>query len=251
MKTFYSTMLFSLVSCFFFSNCLTPKAAIKDSSVFTKAEQKDLTPNQALQLLKDGNKRFVDDKLIVYHYPEHVKESAKAQAPFAAILSCMDSRTGSETVFNLGLGDVFNIRIAGNIADAPILGSLEYACAVAGSKLILVEGHTHCGAIHSAIDKASGGNITALLKPIKHAVEAVPTKAGESRTSSNEHFFEAVIEENVWETIAHIRSHSETLAKLEREGKIKIVGSLYDIQTGVITFYEGRDLDKLHSAVHH
>ncbi len=232
------------------TQCTTPKI-VEQTSVFSKEEQTNLTPDQALQKLKDGNQRFVKNKLIQYDYPSQVERSAAKQAPFAVILSCMDSRTSSEIVFNLGIGDIFNIRVAGNIVNTGILGSLEYACANAGAKVIVVEGHSHCGAIHAAIDGAKGGNITSLMKQITPAINAVKTPTIAERKSSNDTFFEAVVEENVWEAINEIRVKSEVLRSMEAAGKIKIVAAVYDLQTGKVNFFEGKEVDKLHATVVH
>jgi carbonic anhydrase len=233
------------------TQCETPAKMGQQTQVFSKEEQTNLTPEQALQKLKDGNQRFVTDKLIQYDYPSQVERSAAKQAPYAVILSCMDSRTSSEIIFNLGIGDIFNIRVAGNIVNSGILGSLEYACANAGAKVIVVEGHSHCGAIHAAIDGAKGGNITSLMKQITPALNAVKTATVAERTSKNETFFEAVVEENVWEAINEIRAKSPLLQSLEATGKIKIVAAVYDLQTGEVHFFEGREVEKLHVGVKH
>jgi carbonic anhydrase len=230
------------------TQCQTP-AIVQQTTVFTTEEQTNLTPEQALQKLKEGNERFVSDKLIHYDYPSQVERSAAKQAPYAVVLSCMDSRTSSEIVFNLGIGDIFNIRVAGNIVNTGILGSLEYACANAGAKVIVVEGHSHCGAIHAAIDGKKGGNITSLMKQIMPAINAVKTPTIAERTSKNEAFFEAVVEENVWEAINEIRTKSEVLKSMEATGKIKIVAAVYDLMTGKVQFFEGREEAKLHAGV--
>jgi carbonic anhydrase len=190
----------------------------------------------ALGYLKDGNKRFTEGKTLSRDFLKQVKETSSAQYPYATILSCMDSRTPSEIIFDLGLGDIFNIRIAGNIADDDIIGSMEYGSKVVGAKLILVMGHTDCGAVKGAIDEVQLGKLTGLLEKIKPAVEAV--KADGERNSGNKIFVEMVSKENVLRTIKLIRERSSILKEMEDGGEIEIIGGMYNTATGVVEFFE-------------
>ncbi len=206
------------------------------SSTVTKHMQSLITPLLAIEYLKEGNKRFTDGKPLSRDFLKQVKETSTGQFPYATILSCMDSRTPSEIIFDLGLGDIFNIRIAGNIADDDILGSMEYASKVVGSKLILVMGHTDCGAIKGAVDDVQLGMLTGLLEKIKPAINAVETDG--ERNSANKVFVEMVTRENVLNTIKLIRDRSTILKEMEDKGELKIIGALYDTSTGVVEFFE-------------
>ena len=200
-----------------------------------KAEQAALTPAQVLESLRLGNERFASGKTKSRDMLHDQRTTAAGQYPHAIVLSCVDSRAPAEIVFDAGLGDLFNARIAGNIADADLVGSMEFACAVSGAKLVLVMGHTSCGAIKGACDKVELGNLTGLLEKIKPAVEAVRDVPGE-RNAKNTAFVEAVSETNVRLTMERIRELSPILRDLEKAGKIQIAGCIYDVETGRVRF---------------
>lgn len=183
-----------------------------------------------------GNERFLKGQSRAQDYQSQVSITGKGQAPFATVLSCIDSRTGPEFLFDLALGDAFSPRIAGNFVNEDILGGMEFASKVAGSKLILVLGHTHCGAIKGACDNAELGNLTALVQKLRPVVEQTPSTNGDDRSSKNDAFVDAVAEENVRYTMAQIRSRSPVLKDMEDKGEIKIVGAMYDIETGKVMF---------------
>lgn len=201
----------------------------------TKESQNNLTPQQALDLLIEGNKRFVANKNVSRDIPQQVKDTATGQFPFAALLGCIDSRVPSEVVFDQGIGDIFNTRIAGNFINEDILGSLEFACKVAGSKVIVVLGHTHCGAVKGACDGVELGNLTSMLKKINPAVEAV-TDITENRNSSNKEFVQKVADINVALSVQNILANSEVLKEMHDNNEIMIVGAMYDIETGKVSF---------------
>jgi len=203
----------------------------------TKESQAKMTPQSALQMLKDGNKRFHEGKMLHYDFGEQVITTSKGQYPYAIVLSCIDSRTSTEIIFDQGIGDVFNARVAGNIVDEDILGSMEYSCKVAGAKLILVIGHSHCGAVKGACDNVKLGNLTALLTKIKPAVDAVKTEPKEDRSSKNHEFVEHVSAANVLNTIKDIKSKSSILKEMSDKGEIMIVGAMYELDSGEVTFY--------------
>ncbi len=205
--------------------------------VHTKDTQGNLTPELALEILKEGNGRFVNNIKAHRNLLEQVNETSSGQFPFAAVLSCIDSRTSAELIFDLGLGDIFSIRIAGNILNEDILGSMEFACKIAGSKLIVVLGHTKCGAIEGACNNIELGHVTTLLNKIKPAINA-ETKTDDNRTGENKIFVKNVTENNVFITVKNIKEQSILLAEMERINQIKIVGGLYDLDTGHVTFYE-------------
>lgn len=202
----------------------------------TKEQRDQLTPDRIVALMKEGNERFRSGKMQVHDYLAQKRSSANGQYPAAVILGCIDSRAPAEIILDTGIGDTFNARIAGNIASDDLLGSLEFACAVAGAKVVLVMGHTACGAIKGAIDGATLGNLTGLLDKIKPAVAAT-TFTGE-RSSKNAEFVDAVAATNVRRTVEEIRRRSEVLAGLEKDGKIKIVGSMYHLVGGKVEFYD-------------
>ena len=201
----------------------------------TRQEQAALTPAQVLEWLQRGNERFASGKPEPRDMLHDQQATAGGQYPRAIILSCIDSRAPAEFIFDAGIGDIFNARIAGNIADADLVGSMEFACQVSGSKLVVVMGHTSCGAIKGACDKVQLGNLTGLLDKIQPAVEAVHDVPGE-RSSKNKYFVEAVGEANVRLTVERIRELSPILRDLESAGKIQIVGSVYDLETGRVRF---------------
>ena len=200
-----------------------------------KAEQAALTPAQVLESLWRGNERFAAGQTHPRDMLHDQQVTAAGQYPHAIILSCIDSRAPAEIVFDTGIGDIFNARIAGNIADTDLVGSMEFACAVAGAKLVLVMGHTSCGAIKGACDHVEMGNLTSLLNKIEPAVASVRDVPGE-RNSKNKDFVEAVSEANVRLTVERIRELSPILRDLESAGKIQIAGSLYDVNTGRVRF---------------
>jgi len=201
----------------------------------TKAQRDKLTPDDVLALMKKGNKRFSGGRRNDHNYLAQQRASASGQYPVAVLLSCIDSRAPAETIMDLRIGDIFNSRIAGNVESVDVLGGMEFACKVMGSKLVLVMGHTACGAIKGAIDNAELGNLTALLAKIKPAVAAT-AYTGE-RSSKNYAFVDAVARKNVELTVANIRSGSPVLAGMESSGAIKMVGAMYNLQTGGIDFF--------------
>lgn len=205
----------------------------------TKDAQAKMTPNKSLEYLREGNKRFQKNLKANRDLIEQVNDTSKGQFPFATILSCIDSRVSSELIFDQGIGDIFSVRIAGNFVNADILGSMEFACKLAGTKLIVVLGHTACGAVKGACDDAKLGNLTGMLAKIKPAVKAVAEPKDENlRNSSNIEFVDNVSAKNVQLTIARIIEESDVLAAMENNGEIKIIGAMYDINTGGVTFYE-------------
>ena len=203
----------------------------------TKEMQSAITPSVALEILKDGNKRFVSNLKINRNLLQQANETSDGQHPFAVILSCIDSRTSAELVFDQGLGDVFSIRIAGNIVNEDILGSMEFGCKVAGAKIIVVLGHTKCGAVKGACDNVALGNLTGLIAKIKPAVEQESITA-ENRNSSNGVFVENVAELNVSLSVKNILLKSPIIADMVKNGDIGIVGGIHDITTGEVKFFE-------------
>ncbi|WP_298323679.1 carbonic anhydrase family protein [uncultured Dokdonia sp.] len=203
----------------------------------TKISQAKMTPDTALEFLQEGNQRFLQNLKANRNLLEQVNDTSDGQYPFATILSCIDSRVSAELVFDQGLGDVFSVRIAGNFINEDILGSMEFACKVAGTKLLVVLGHTSCGAIKGACDHVRLGNLTALINKIEPAVAAVKEPKDEAlRTSANLDFVDEVSRENVKIAIDNIRSRSVVLNDMEKDGEIKIVGAMYDITDGRVTF---------------
>lgn len=195
----------------------------------------DIPPAAAVQLLKEGNFRFINSISQHRDLLEQVNETKNGQWPFAAILSCMDSRTSAELIFDQGLGDIFSVRIAGNIISPGILGSLEYATAVAGSVLIVVLGHTGCGAIKGACDNVTMGHLTSLLAHIRPAVEMEQTVTGD-RTSKNDEFVRKVTLINVKNSVEQILGESKIIRDLVQQGKVGIIPAMYDVSTGRVTF---------------
>lgn len=200
----------------------------------SKKSQSEVTPDDALLFLQEGNDRFVKNLRANRNLLQQVNETSAGQFPFAVILSCIDSRTSAELIFDQGLGDVFSVRVAGNVVNEDVLGSMEYACKVAGSKLVIVLGHSKCGAVTSACQHVELGNITALLSKIQPAVRQVEAEVGTITTEEN---VQKVADANVDLAISVIRKQSEILATLEKEGEIKIVGGMYDVETGVVAFH--------------
>lgn len=203
----------------------------------TKELQAAITPTKALELLRDGNRRFVSNLKINRNLLQQANETSDGQHPFAVILSCIDSRTSAELIFDQGLGDVFSVRIAGNILNEDILGSMEFGCKVAGSKIIVVLGHTKCGAVKGACDHVEMGNLTSLLTKIRPAVDD-ETTVKENRSSSNSEFVEKVSAINVKRTVTAIMERSPILKEMIEKGEIGIVGGCHDITTGEVEFFE-------------
>lgn len=204
--------------------------------VLTKEEQDALTADMVIQSFKEGNQRFLRNDLTARDHSEQVRKSTLAQYPKAIVLSCVDSRVPVEDVFDRGIGDIFVARVAGNFVNEDILGSMEFACKVSGSKLVLVMGHEHCGAVKAAVDNVKLGNITPMLEKIRPAVDMI--EYGGDRTSKNEEFVHLACESNVRNTIAEIRKQSPILKEMEDNGEIRIVGAVYDMDNGKVDFLE-------------
>lgn len=206
--------------------------------VHTQETQQNLTPDLALEILVEGNARFVNNIKEHRDLLEQVNKTSEGQFPFAAILSCIDSRTSAELIFDQGLGDIFSIRIAGNILNDDILGSMEFACKIAGSKLIVVLGHTKCGAVLGACSdiKVENSKIPDLLSKIKPAIEQ-EKETQVDRTAENRQFVANVTKNNILRTVDQIRTQSKLLSEMEARAEIKIIGGLYDLDTGKVEFY--------------
>jgi len=207
----------------------------------TKETQKNLSPRQALQILVDGNQRFVSNLRYNRNLLQQVNETSGDQYPFAIVLSCIDSRTSAELIFDQGLGDIFSVRVAGNVLNDDILGSMEYACQVAGSKLIVVLGHSNCGAIKGACAGIEMGHLTGLLEKIQPSVDRVQSRLGES--APKETLYEDVAIDNVLHHMADIEERSSILRHLVRDGKIGIVGGMYSVETGEVRMLKERFVD--------
>ncbi len=203
----------------------------------SKETQSSLTPQTALEFLKEGNERFVKNLKANRNLLQQVNETSTGQFPFATILSCIDSRTSAELIFDQGLGDIFSIRIAGNILNEDILGSMEFATKIVGTKVLVVLGHTKCGAIVGACNHVEMGNLTTLLNKIQPAIFN-EKETVDNRNGSNNNFVNNVTEINVKLTIERIRRESPIIAELEQQGQIRIVGGLYEVETGIVKFYE-------------
>ena len=205
----------------------------------TKESQNNITPQMSIDILKQGNLRFQKNIKADRNLIEQVTETSTGQFPFATILSCIDSRVSSELIFDQGIGDIFSVRIAGNFVNDDILGSMEFACKLAGTKLIVVLGHTACGAVKGACDDAKLGKLTGMLEKIKPAVKAVKTPEDNSlRNSSNIDFVNKVAKENVHLTIEAILRESDVLKEMHDSKELKIVGGMYRIQDGGVEFFE-------------
>jgi carbonic anhydrase len=215
-----------------FGGGLVSEAAYADA--LTKAQRDKMTPSEIIAAAKRGNERFRSGVRKNRNYLNEQKASASGQYPAAVLLSCIDSRAPAEVIMDLGLGAIFNCRVAGNVASEDILGSLEFACKLAGAKVVLVMGHTACGAIKGAIDNVELGNLTGLLDRIKPAVQA--TSYSGERSSKNYGFVDAVAQTNVQMTVDNVRKNSAVLAELERNGTIKIAGAMYNLQTAALEF---------------
>lgn len=205
----------------------------------TAESQSQMTPEKALELLKEGNQRFLRGAPRERKLNQQVIETAYGQYPFASIIGCIDSRVPTSLIFDQGIGSLFSARVAGNIVNDDILGSLEFACKLAGAKLVVVLGHTSCGAVKGACDQAELGNLTALLSKINPAVLAVTEPENpEERTSKNADFVDAVALENVRLTVQNVRTYSNVLRSMEKQGAIKIIGAMYDVATGEVQFLD-------------
>lgn len=201
-----------------------------------KESQSTITPSTAVEILKDGNKRFVSNLKFNRNLLQQVNETRDGQWPFAIVLSCIDSRTSAELIFDQGLGDIFSVRIAGNIVNEDILGSMEFACKIAGSKFIVVLGHTKCGAVKGACDHVEMGNLTTLLSKLQPAIEE-ETITKKDRSSKNSEFVENVARINVRRTVNEIMQRSDILNEMIGNGEIGICGAMYNVETGVVDFY--------------
>jgi carbonic anhydrase len=215
-------------------------AKAQQAPVQTAETQAALTPDRALELLKTGNERFVSGNMMQRDYMNQVEQTATGQYPFAVVLSCIDSRVPPELVFDQGVGDIFTARVAGNFVNTDILGSMEFATAVAGSKLIVVLGHTECGAVKGACDRVEMGNLTHTLGNLAPALYAVETEG--ERSSQNKDFVHAVTEENVRLNVQNILERSQVIRDQVENGEVKVIGALHDVSTGTVTFYDEPDL---------
>ena len=211
---------------------------IVHTDTLDRARQEQLSPADAAQLLRDGNARFRANLRSNRDLIRQVGETSEGQWPFAVVLSCIDSRTSAELIFDQGLGDIFSVRIAGNFLNEDILGSMEFACQVAGAKLIVVLGHSHCGAIKGACDGVELGHLTDMLCKIEPAADAV-ARAGQSgpRSSENAQFVDAVARENVRRCVDDVAKRSTVLAALLEAGSIDVIGGMYDVATGEVEFF--------------
>ena len=203
-------------------------------STITKEIQDSISPEKAIEMLMEGNKRFIENEKTPRNLQDQVHETSKGQYPFAVILSCIDSRVPAELVFDQGIGDVFSVRVAGNIVNEDVLGSIEYGCKVAGSKVVVVMGHTKCGAVTAACNNVELGNITSLLNKIKPAVDLVKNGGSDMDAES----IEEVSTHNVKLTIKNIREDSPILAEMEKNNEIKIVGAMYSVDNGKVIFFD-------------
>jgi carbonic anhydrase len=205
--------------------------------VLSAEEQKSLSPDDVLRSLKEGNNRFVSGHLTLRDHSKQIRDAIHGQYPKAIILSCIDSRVPVEDIFDKGIGDLFVARVAGNVINEDILGSMEYSCKVAGAKVVLVIGHEYCGAVKGAIDGVQLGNLTGLLNKLAPAIKASVAYNGE-QTSKNPEFVDLVIRNNVRVSVENIRKQSPILNAMEQEGQIKIVGAYYDMDNGAVIFFD-------------
>ncbi len=210
--------------------------SINNAVAQTLGTQSSITSEMALSLLQQGNERFLNKKQLVRDFDQQIQDTSKGQYPFAIILSCVDSRVPTEIIFDQGFGDIFNACVAGNFVNEDILGSMEFACKLAGVKLILVLGHTSCGAVKGACDGAELGNLTQLLGKIKPAVEATHTPADEDRSSKNIDFVNRVAVKNVELTAENILTQSAVLNEMHKSGSLKIATAMYDVASGKVDF---------------
>lgn len=234
------TLLAFFANILLLTSCSTSHGDGRTAAVATQTRetQSAITPAQALALLEAGNERFATGQMVHRDLQRQAKVASTGQYPFAAIVTCLDSRTTSEFMFDQGVGDIFSARVAGNIINEDILGSLEFATKVSGAKLIAVIGHTNCGAIKGACDDVQLGHLTSLLARIQPAVNAVQTAPGEARSSKNHDFVEKVAEMHVRLTLKAIREQDPILNDLIERGQIGLVGGIYDLETGKVTFFK-------------
>ncbi len=204
---------------------------------FTKEMQANLSPREAQQIFIDGNNRFVQNLKAHRDYKNQIVETSHGQYPFGVVLSCIDSRVPIEIIFDLGIGDVFNVKVAGSVINPDVLGSMEYSCKVAGSKIIVVLGHTSCGAVTAACKNVKLGNITTLLDKIKPAIINSQKNPDFILDAKDKNSVNHVAKEGIHVSIDRIRKESPILAEMEKNGEIKIVGAMYDIQTGEVEFF--------------
>ncbi len=209
---------------------------MKNINALTKEDQNNISPSHAMELLKEGNERFVNNSMLDRNLSHQVTQTATGQNPFAAIVGCIDSRVPGEMVFDQGIGDVFNVRIAGNFVNSDMLGSLEFACKVAGSKIIVVMGHSSCGAVKGACNGVELGNLTGMLENIMPSVRTVREEMGDLNGEHPE-FVQKVADVNVANAITQIREKSPVLKDMEESGAIKIVGAMYHVADGRVTFF--------------
>jgi carbonic anhydrase len=233
---------FILGAALLISGCCCPKSPTSGGTSAlaappTKQAQAAMTPDAVLAELKAGNARFVSGHPLHRDMPADVKATASGQYPYAVVLSCIDSRQPIEIVLDQGIGDIFSARVAGNVLNDDILGSMEFACKISGAKLIAVIGHSNCGAIKGAIDDAQLGNLTGLLAKVKPAIAAVPDD-GQPRTSKNHDFVDKVAEANVRLVMQEIRDRSPVLREMIDNGQIGLVGGMYDLSTGEVHFFD-------------
>lgn len=238
-----SALLLSILLTACATHTAQPPSLLSSSSapatvVMTKALQDQMTPDKALQVLKDGNARFASGQILKRDLLAQVKGTGHdGQYPIASVVSCIDSRAAPSLVFDQGIGDIFVARVAGNIVNDDILGSLEYASKIAGAKLVVILGHTHCGAVKGACDNAALGNLTQLVAKIRPAVDATKDTHGADRSSKNHYFVDAVAENSVKMTVRTVMEKSPVLREMADKGEIKIVGAMLDVETGKIQFY--------------
>ncbi len=218
---------------------MTTQTSQRDADVALTEERRNaLTPDEVVAEFRQGNERFILDSLTPRNRQQRIEATGTAQYPKGMVLSCIDSRVPVEEIFDQGLGDIFIGRIAGNFADEEMLGSMEFATKVAGSKVIVVMGHQNCGAVKSAIDNVELGNITAMLAHIKPAVEKTDNFPEDQRTIKNDEYVNEVVKNNVRHTIAEIRSNSSIINEMEENGEIKILGAFYDVSDGTVEFLQ-------------
>jgi carbonic anhydrase len=230
-----TTIILIATGCKSPSTCVPATGA--SPSPPTKETQAAMTPQQALAELKAGNARFVAGHPLHRNLPADVKATASGQYPFAVMLSCLDSRQPIEIILDQGIGDIFSARVAGNVLNDDVLGSMEFACKVSGAKLVAVIGHSNCGAIKGAVDDVELGNLTGLLAKIKPAIDAVPDDV-QPRTSKNYAFVHAVAEANVRLVMKEVRERSPILREMLDKGEIGLVGGMYDLKTGKVQFFK-------------
>ncbi len=233
LRVFVVVFAFVMLSCNNAEN--TKKEVVKDD-VITKEEQQNLTPEKVIESLKKGNKNYVNGELTERDHKDHIKKTSKGQYPKAIVLACVDSRVPVEQLFDKGIGDIFVARVAGNFVNEDILGSMEYACKVAGSKLVVVLGHEYCGAVKAAVKGVKMGNITAMLSKIQPAIDNL--KYNGEKSYKNKDYMHKVCESNVRNTIKEIHKQSPILNEMEQKGEIKIVGAIYDLDDGTVHFLD-------------